>query len=262
MKITFSLRYVHFSYSAYNNNRLCDREKVDQKVKKISYIYLFIHVESYPPLSLIPIHTLYVIAQYYNTTIFQQYSFLKSILFSKLAPSLASSSFFSSNQGEDIRTIQTNVKFVSTLSTGLIEDPARINANIKGHSDRIGYVTGLGIPGEGSLKKRGGEKKEARTGIKSHRFRSIQEDTLLARPDSLLCKKNGELEAVDLELIFQEEGTRGISRMARPGFKYERDDLSIPFARQRVFISRAGDEAIRLCFITGEIGIERAYTIE
>ena len=36
------------------------------------------------------------------------------------------------NQEKDIRTIRANVKFVSTLSTGLIEDSARINANIKG----------------------------------------------------------------------------------------------------------------------------------
>lgn len=157
----------------------------------------------------------YVLSTFNCATIFYSFSILFCVpffFFFRRPP-------IRNDQEEDIRTIQANVKFVSTLSTGLIEDSARINANIKGHSDRIGYVTGLGIPGEGSLKKeRGGEKKRSRrTGIKSHRFRSIQEDTLLARPDFLLCKKNGELEAVDLELIFQEEGTRGISRMAAAG---------------------------------------------
>lgn len=142
--------YLH---STYKNNLSIEKKSIERfkKLYPISSTYLF---KILPNLAN---SNTYVLSTFNCATIFYSFTilFCAPLFFFLRRPPIRN------DQEEDIRTIQANVKFVSTLSTGLIEDSARINANIKGHSDRIGYVTGLGIPGEGSLKKeRGGEKKK------------------------------------------------------------------------------------------------------
>lgn len=109
--------YLH---STYKNNR--------SKDSKNSILHLPIIIYPISPISLIP----YVELRD-NNTLFV----LKINSFSRNVLLLVSSLFLFfrlliTNQEKDIRTIRANVKFVSTLSTGLIEDSARINANIKG----------------------------------------------------------------------------------------------------------------------------------
>lgn len=200
--------YLH---STYKNNRLSRKSR--SKGLKNCVLYLpLIYSKSYPT-SLIPIHTFSL------RSIARQYS-IRSQFFSVLPSSF---SFVVPRLGTIKRKIYARFKQTLNSYRRYRQDWSRIRLELTRilRGTRIELVTwrDSGYRAKGVWKRRGeGRKKRSRrTGIKSHRFRSIQEDTLLARPDSLLCKKNGELEAVDLELIFQEEGTRGISRMAAAG---------------------------------------------